>query len=716
VDPLTIALLGGSIVQGLGSLWGAGSQSATNNANLQAQIQHNNLIQAYVNQLMQPGTSPYAQMIMQFIGGQALGYPGMQLPGAAYYGQQPVGNGTNLPFGSGGAPNGWTPGSLGIPNLGLGDWTNWTPPGGWGGSTVTTGGTPTYIGVQPTALDASGGAGGAGGVDSLEAYRTQLLAMTPEQRIAEYNRQIAANPSLTYAPGDTSLAAQQFNLLYGVTGGGTGNINYVSGPQAIPQAGINYLLNPNAQTYAAYQQLVTANQGRNPNALPAGYQQNIFQPTGSQAGNPIDNFPSSGPVGAGTAGGGMYRYTPLAHGFTYNANLLGTAPQVNASPVQFNPSFAGAQSAAPGQMQAALVAPNAFGKLGGTQGFNQGQDGLLQMMRREIGLQQDPSLALNLQQINAGNSQFDNSQLFKALQATDDPALQRQVDQLHASAGSLGARFGTAMQRNEAELRGNFAAAAQARNAQIAQQSFEAAQARRLQGLGLTGQLQDQTNQFGLANAGLQLQAGQAAGGLERSGQQLQLQSGQFDIGNQLQAALANQASQNATQQFNIGNTLQNQQFNAANQQQAGLANQALLAQLLPGARQNSLQAQLANQNVLAQYGLANQTALNNAGQFNAGMNMQQNQFNAQQGNIYNQLILSALGQANQSQLAQNQYNAGLVGILNGLGVPQQQLSPWPGAIADLGGTAMSLPLLYQFMNQNNRTTSGYSNNNLWRG
>lgn len=134
----------------------------------------------------------------------------------------------------------------------------------------------------------------------------------------------------------------------------------------------------------------------------------------------------------------------------------------------------------------------------GTQGFNTGQDGFMQFLRR-------------------GGEQFDNSAQFKALGAVDAANLGEQIAGLRAGAGSLGQRFGTGMNRNEALLRSTSLAQTGARNAGIASQSFESGAQRGLQAQSLLSQIISQAGSFQQAQQGqniniLSLLAGQPIG------------------------------------------------------------------------------------------------------------------------------------------------------------------------------------------------------------
>lgn len=296
----------------------------------------------------------------------------------------------------------------------------------------------------------------------------------------------------------------------------------------------------------------------------------------------------------------------------------------------------------------------------GTQAQNTGQDALMQMLKRDITPGTNPDLSLNLQQLGQGNTQYDNTGLFNAIDQQGQQQLDDQLAQLHGSAGSLGQRFGTAMLQDEGRLRTNYALNNTLGKQQIGQQSFEAAQGRRQPALNLQGDLLNQANQFGLQGLGLQQQAATNLG-----------QLGQAGAGLNLQALLAN----------------------AANQQQSNLANQG----------------------ILGQYGIQNANYLNQAGQFNAGqnlnvdqynsgMNFGQDQFNAGQQNLYQNFMLQALMGASGLQSGQNSLNAQLLGILGGVGVPQQGGSPWGGAISDIGGLTALAPFLFQLQQRGGRS------------
>lgn len=130
----------------------------------------------------------------------------------------------------------------------------------------------------------------------------------------------------------------------------------------------------------------------------------------------------------------------------------------------------------------------------GNQGFNAGQDGFLQMLRR-------------------GGNPFDTSAQFAALAPLDQRLIDSQVAGLRGSSTSLGQRFGTATTGAERLLRGNFAQDISARNAGIQSSAYEAAQGRTMgaaQGLQQGGlQQAGLLAQIAQANAGNQMNAGQ---------------------------------------------------------------------------------------------------------------------------------------------------------------------------------------------------------------
>lgn len=449
-----------------------------------------------------------------------------------------------------------------------------------------------------------------------------------------------------------------------------------------------------------------------------------------QSGQLPDSFGTLGQP-ARPQGPQMYQYDQNSQAAQYNPFMLGQAPQVNA-PMQggFSP-FGGAQAGQvtgynpqmlgnlpqvgqPGQVMPDMVT--------GTQGANAGQDALLQMMRRDISAPRDASIDPMLQ---SGTGSFNNSGLMDALKTQDQGLLDEQVNQLRGSAGSFGQRFGSQMMKQEGQMRNQFATNVAARNASLQQQSFESAANRSLQGAGIQAGREQFFGQQPFQNAQLQQGAAGMAqqGGFQGQGMGLQAQLANQNAG--LQAQQFNVGTQQNAQQFNAGNSLQamlaNQQtglqsglqnnqlaaqlgmFNAGNLQQAGLQGQQLQQLIGSQNQQAGLQGLLANQQMMGQYGMANQNTYNSAGQFNAGMQQSNSQFGAQQGNIYNQLMMSGMMNAGQMQNQQFGQNAQLLGILAGLGVPQQQVNPMYGAIGDAASQIGMIPMLTQMMQPQTR-------------
>lgn len=205
----------------------------------------------------------------------------------------------------------------------------------------------------------------------------------------------------------------------------------------------------------------------------------------------------------------------------------------------------------------------------GAQGFNTGQDGLLQMLRS----QRDPEFTKGL--LGVGQS-FNNSDLFSALAPLDQRQIDQQVAQLQGGYTTLGGRFGTAAMDKEQMLRTSALQNIQARNAGLASSSYEAAQGRMMQGLGLQAGREQNTMASWLQGM--------------LANQQAMNQAGQFNAGAQNQAG-----------QFNAGQANQMGQFNTTmgqgyNQFQAGLFGQAANMQAQTGGLNAQLLAIMAGQ------------------------------------------------------------------------------------------------------------------------
>lgn len=142
------------------------------------------------------------------------------------------------------------------------------------------------------------------------------------------------------------------------------------------------------------------------------------------------------------------------------------------------------------QLQSMFGSPSALEQWGqsmlwGGQGFNTGQDGLMQGMRRDPLAQSNNALAAI---IDAQGNPFDTSELFQSLGVLDNRNLTQSLAGLSAAAPGLGSRFGTANRNAEVRLREQALQDAAARNAGIAMQSHGDAQGRLLQALGLSQQ------------------------------------------------------------------------------------------------------------------------------------------------------------------------------------------------------------------------------------
>lgn len=613
----------GSVAQGVGAVAGAGSSDAANAANLAAQKQRLQLIQGYVDRYLQPSTNPYSMAMMSFLNsGRGVGATqpgGGQIGGS--YGPQP----TTPPSdgsGGGGFPGGTPPGQFyppgPSPSSPPSDGQPWQPLPGSGqfSSANPTGATPRLPGAGgglPTGSQGLGAwpadvtAPGGWGASQSRPYRPGEQVGAPIGRGANgelvygYSYGTRAgdinyqNPltgdytTWTRPPGYTGpdIPLQQSAGATPPTGAGSGQQappTYAGGPpqSAALQAGAGLYGSAGSYGNQPTQNPALASLfgslGVGPTVpgmtTPSDYQSTSstdFPPrapdTGTGTTQPLFGAfggpqVAPGDVTAGATGNGypavqtpqQYQYQ-AQNPYTYNASTIGQAPLIG----------------------------------GGTQGFNSGQDGLMQSLARQY---KGPDATQN------GLQQFDTTNQFSALRAQNAQQLGLQVGALQGSAGSLGQRFGTAMNQNEALLRSTATTNEAAQLANLQSQSFENAQGRQLQ-------------------AGMQMQG--------------------------------------------FG-------------QQNDLANQQVLMQMLTG----------------------NMNALNQAGQFNANAGQTMSSQNAQQGNIFNNLVMSGLSQAGGMQGSWQSGNAGLLGLLAGLGVPQQQPSAYPGAISSIGQIASLYPFLQQ--------------------
>ena len=187
------------------------------------------------------------------------------------------------------------------------------------------------------------------------------------------------------------------------------------------------------------------------------------------------------------------------------------------------------------EVKASLVGTRTPGE-----GFNVGQDALMQLLRA------DPSRQLNStatgfleRQVATGGLPFDTSELFSRLGEVDSATINREAGAVRGSAGSLGQRFGSAIGDRETRLRTDALRDIGARNAGIQAQAYEAGQGRAMSAAG-------GLNQNIMQLLGLRTGAAQALAGNELNLSEL-LQRGD----------LANQTATNRAGEFNAGMRLQ---------------------------------------------------------------------------------------------------------------------------------------------------------------
>lgn len=586
------------ILQLGGQIWGAQNTNSTNSANTAAVNARQQMLQNLIfPQLQQQqGQNPYAAALTSFLG----------MPGA---GARPTT--AFSPFGTGNAPQTTTQGGGGtLIGYTTGGQPIYAPQGSGASASASAspaqsaqryflpnpeGGSQEYGNLQD--FVAAGGQAPAAAQAAAPAARMGMgnFTLTPEM-IAQYRATMAQVLPLGSEPvSEDVIRADIARTLsaYG-QGGAAQSAGITGGGQYANSNGIGQMpgQGPVLSLPSGYPQ--NPSQPFTPTPSPTQPGVPPFDPNSPMPGDPgYPTGPSSGqPQGipSGDAGGmpSMFRYSsPGQNAFTYTPPTLGAAPTVT-----------------------------------GVQGFNAGQDALMQMLRRDNGASPaNPSTGFDLQQLSDTGSPFNNSELFAALEPMDQRLIDRNVSQLHASAGSLGERLGSSINRNEAQLREQLGQDVLARNAGIQSQSYEAAQGRRLQALGLGANIAQ-----GLAGS-----------------------LGQTDALN--------------------------------------------------------LQAQMANQGVAAQYGLHGADIANQAGQFNAQQRQGQFQFDTTQGNAYNQLIMSGLGQAFGMDQSQGQSNIQLLSLLAGLPIGVQQPNAFPGAVGDIGSLLMLLPYL-QGLGGGSRTNS----------
>jgi len=420
-----------------------------------------------------------------------------------------------------------------------------------------------------------------------------------------------------------------------------------------------------------YQQVVPNDYAGNVSADQA--RQNTGVPAGQFVGGPGDDFRNvvsqymsnygdgaallaylggvGGEGGGGFGGGNLNAmHGPLNYGNTLGAAGQGVAaPQRGADVSAMNvmaPDFAP-------QLFATGFAPEMFNGATGTQGFNTGQDWLMQALRA------DPrtSVDVNLNSlISQGGQPFDTSGLFGALEATNNRRTQEQVSALQASSSGLGQRVGGAKASQEASLRAQLEEQFAAQRAQIGMQAHEAGLGRVMQTLGMQAGREAQWDANRQAAAQLLQQGGLAQQGL------------------QLQGTQANNAALQAAEALRLQGITQN------NAQSQFAADQALRAQLANQA--SGLQASLANQSNNFNFANLWQQGL---------MRGQELQLQANQAAFGNQAQLVQMMQ--QAELARRAGNMQLMGMATQAGMPQA--GPGYGdAIGDLGTMIMMMQMM----------------------
>lgn len=783
MDPVTLGLLGSAVVGGASSIFGAKAQQNTNQANLNAQQQQQNTMQSLIQGQMQQGQNPYSNAIMQFLGSgqgqqqmntQGWGQGQGQGQGSQLQSQQNLqtsgmsGILSQRPssWGSGPINQNMMTGDAQMAGSGLGQGMT---PGGLNPMTLANGASP----VSGNGLGLPSGSTGNPNIDNFnwqgmgqgiqQGFQNGGFSMplvpggqglgpggtdlqNPQNQLTNYggqNQQVNGLGGQQMYQYNQNTPAAQYNpsmASYFGSQGGQSQANLLGaapqgqGSTAQGAQGIASLLGqaPQAQGYqAGNAQAMASILGGAPQAQASqtGMPGTLGPAQLGSVGNvQAQQISAPGSVSLGTPGfnTGQDSLMQLARGSSFD-----TSPEFAALNAQD-------QNNINEQVNQLRGSAGSFGQRFGSA-----------MMKQE-GTMRD-QFATNIAARNAGISQqsFNDSanRQLSAGQALQTGGigyggLNLQGQQFNVQSGQGAQQFNASNQLQ----------------ADMSNQGVQASQAQLLANLNQSGQQFNINNamntgqfnagnqqQVNLANMGLQGQYGLANQGAQNSMNQFNAQglnqTNQFNAGNMQQAGLANagfqsqyglanQGAQNQMNQFNAGNQQQNNQFNAGNNQQMNLANlgyqsQYGLANQSAMNQNNQFNAQLGQQNNQFNAGNQNQTSQfnagnqNAAGQFNASMQQNQQQFGAQQGNAYNQLIMSGLMNAAGLQNQQQGMNNSLLGILGGVGVPQQQVNPMYGAIGDASQTAMMMPMLMQLMSSGKspQQQTGYpvSNNSPWQ-
>jgi hypothetical protein len=720
LDPITLTALGSVLAGTAGDIYGANQAANANQQNFDAARERNQLIQQYINQQMQPAASPYSNALMNFMNNTKTPLPKTEVAApwsgtmpvniapsevaAPWRGTMPVNiapptasdvtlaSRTATAYGDQGTtpqytdpPNGhyaatpggytWIPGSDG-----RGPPPTETNPDGTPRTVVPR--PPTY-GALPVPADPNISVAN-GGMYQPQSMIAQLYqAAMGQQPVNVQGAQIGVAPQASNmqiqgaqagAPASIDIASllSQLQSFAPSTVVGAQQIGgaQTQAMQAGLPAALQAMLLGTPQSISA-QQLGTPQAGAAQVQLPQLMQSLAqYMPQQVQAGQMNTPLAQAAQVGGAPQINATQAAGPQAFNIPqFGGTQVGGAPQVGGAqvsgPQAFNaPQFGGVQVGnAPqiGATQAAGPQSFNFGTVTGTQGVNAGQDALMQAARRDNSYVKDPSL-----QFESGG-QYNNSGLFDALNQQGLRGLDKQVAQLQGSAGSLGQRFGTAMNQNEANLRGDFLTNLQAQNQQIGAQSFEQAAQRGLAAQGMGLQREQGQNQANLAGGAQNLAAGQALSNNYFQGQGIDQAASLANAQNQLQAALANQqtgmqgaqlntSNQLAVGQQNLQAQLQAALANAGYGQQAGLANQSAGLQIGQANQQSELQAQLANQSAGLQVGQTNASNMLAAGSQNLQAQLQTILANAgysQQAGLANQASTNQAALANQQAALQ---------------------------------------------------------------
>jgi len=367
---------------------------------------------------------------------------------------------------------------------------------------------------------------------------------------------------------------------------------------------------------------------------------------------------------------------------------------------------------------------------------NAGQDALLQMLQgkggyNSITAQLDPTNGMALNKAVQGNTQFDNSAQFAALQPIEDRTRNESLAALNAQAGSLGRRFGTQTQDRSANLLQKLTEDANLRRQQIASSSFEAAQNRAIQASDLLNARDNMVNQVAMADqrasvdaAGNKIQGGSAAAssGASMYGSLLSaLAARNSNIANLLGQGMDN-SSRLALGNMQTGADIS--QFNAGAANDASLANATnfLTAQgqrSQQGIAQNDFSMRSAGLQSDALTRLAGLLQSNAAQANNVNMNNSNNALDASKANAANQLqtflanlsannsytgnIMSGLTTLmNDSNSAQSRALQAL-GLRAGVALPTASAGVGTAGIGQGLGDLGTLLMMMQYSNNNRR-------------